>query len=128
MQCRAALRTLGLGSVPQASAEEIKAAYRRLAKQHHPDALAGSDAASTAASESRFKDIVNAYERLTSGTRLKRATPVRPGDPLTDAVFAHVRSGVGWLCGIAVSLVFVTMGVAEQWRNRGISRGARRRA
>ena len=127
MQCRAALRTLGLGSVPQASAGEIKAAYRRLAKQHHPDALAGSDAASTAASESRFKDIVNAYERLTSGARLQHRTP-RPGDPVTDAVFANVRSGVGWLCGIAVSLVFVTMGVVEQWRNRGISRGARRRA
>jgi len=50
---------LGLSS--SASADEIKGAYRRLARQHHPDVNPGDSAA-----EARFKEINEAYEVLSN--------------------------------------------------------------
>jgi DnaJ-class molecular chaperone len=53
--------------VPQgASADEIKRAYRKLAKANHPDSTGGDKV-----KESRFKDISNAYDVL--GDAKKRA-------------------------------------------------------
>jgi curved DNA-binding protein CbpA len=43
---------------PGASKEEVKAAYRRLARQHHPDC--GGDPA-------KFKEIQAAYETAMAG-------------------------------------------------------------
>src|SRR6185295_11321234 len=48
-----------LGVPKSASAEEIKRAYRKLAKANHPDSTGGDKA-----KESRFKDISNAYDVL----------------------------------------------------------------
>jgi molecular chaperone DnaJ len=48
-----------LGVSPSASADEIKRAYRKLAKAYHPDSTGGDKA-----KESRFKDISNAYDVL----------------------------------------------------------------
>jgi DnaJ-class molecular chaperone len=50
-------KALGVGE--KASADEIKKAYRKLAKQYHPDSTGGDKA-----KESRFKDISNAYDVL----------------------------------------------------------------
>jgi molecular chaperone DnaJ len=47
---------LGVGR--DASAEDIKRAYRKLAREHHPDVNAAPE------SEDRFKEIVGAYEIL----------------------------------------------------------------
>jgi molecular chaperone DnaJ len=55
-----------LGVPKNASASEIKKAYRKLAQQHHPDTNAGN-----AASEERFKEISAAYDVL--GDQEKRA-------------------------------------------------------
>ncbi len=55
-----------LGVSRQATADEIKRAYRKLAKQHHPDRNPGSKAA-----EQRFKEVQAAYEIL--GDPRKRA-------------------------------------------------------
>jgi len=49
--------TLDVGR--DASAEDIKRSYRRLARQYHPDANPGD-----AEAEQRFKDIAHAYEVL----------------------------------------------------------------
>lgn len=61
-----------LGVDQSASAEEIKKAYRRLAREHHPDANPGN-----AEAERRFKEIAQAYEVL--GDPERRATYDRYG-------------------------------------------------
>src|SRR5579863_5573317 len=48
---------LGVGR--SASAEEITKAYKKLARQHHPDRNPGDKQA-----ETRFKEIQNAYDTL----------------------------------------------------------------
>ena len=49
-----------------ASEEHIRSAYRRLARQHHPDVNAAADAAE------RFREITEAYEVLSDGQRRQR--------------------------------------------------------
>lgn len=58
---------LGVGR--DASADEIKKAYRRLARQHHPDANHGKQAAEA---EAVFKAVVSAYEVLSDPERRAR--------------------------------------------------------
>ena len=55
-----------IGVAKDATADEIKKAYRKLAKANHPDSTGGDKA-----KESRFKDISNAYDVL--GDAKKRA-------------------------------------------------------
>jgi DnaJ-class molecular chaperone len=56
-----------LGVAKTATADEIKKAYRKLAKQHHPDLNPGS-----AASAARFKDISAAYDLLSDPDKRAR--------------------------------------------------------
>ena len=64
-----------LGVAPGASASELKAAYRDLAKVWHPDRFAHDPRLQQKAQE-KLKEINDAYERLASGT-----TTRRPGTP-----------------------------------------------
>lgn len=66
-----------LGVSRSATAEELKKAYRRLARQLHPDVNDAPDAAE------RFKEVSIAYEVLSDPQR--RATFDRGGDPLSGA-------------------------------------------
>jgi molecular chaperone DnaJ len=67
-------KALGVGE--KATADEIKRAYRKLAKECHPDSTGGDKA-----KESRFKDISNAYDVL--------------GEPKKRALYDQIRASGG---------------------------------
>ena len=56
------LKVLGLKK--GTTKDEIKSAYRRLAKTYHPDKLSGIDESVKKIAEEKFKGIKNAYENL----------------------------------------------------------------
>lgn len=58
-----------LGVSKNATQDEIKAAYRKLAKQYHPDKYVGNPLADLAAE--KFKEINEAYDTLTGGNSAK---------------------------------------------------------
>ena len=81
-----------LGVAKTATPEEIKSAYRKLAKAHHPDL--GGDTA-------KFQEITEAYETLSDpqkrayydhqGSRPHPGAQAHPGNPFeNDFVFNHV--------------------------------------
>lgn len=73
-----------LGVPADASQDTIKKAYRRLARQHHPDANAGN-----AVSEQRFKEIGEAYAVLSDPDQRQQY----------DAVRAMSRGGARFTAG-----------------------------
>src|SRR5258708_22988611 len=79
-----------LGLAPGASEQEIKRAYRALARRYHPDS-AGE------AALPRFLAIQAAYDMLTApGGRTRAATgPARPAPPPTPGSAARGRAAGG---------------------------------
>ena len=65
-----------LGVPPDATTAQIKKAYRKLARQHHPDTNPGDPGAAT-----RFKTITEAYEVLTDPARRRPTTRPGPRSP-----------------------------------------------
>jgi molecular chaperone DnaJ len=61
-----------LGVSQEASAEEIRKAYRRLAKKHHPDRHRGSKA-----SEEKFKEITEAHQVLSDPQKRRQYDQLR---------------------------------------------------
>ena len=67
-----------LGVDPGATTAQIKSAYRKLAKQYHPDVNTSSDAAE------RFREITEAYDTLTDPDRRRRYERLHGTHRLSD--------------------------------------------
>lgn len=79
-----------LGVAKNASEDEIKKAYRKLAMKHHPDRNQGDDKQAKAAEE-KFKEVKEAYEILTDAS--KRAAYDRFGHAGVDPSAAGAAAG-----------------------------------
>jgi molecular chaperone DnaJ len=82
-----------LGVAKNASEEEIKKAYRKLAMKHHPDRNQGKEGASAKEAEERFKEAKEAYEILSDAQ--KRAAYDRFGHAGVDPNAAAAAGGFG---------------------------------
>src|SRR5215472_3425220 len=74
-----------LGVAENSSDKEIAKAYRKLAKQYHPDANPGS--------EERFKEISAAYDVLGDETKRKEYDEVRHLGPVGNPFAGAGRTG-----------------------------------
>src|SRR5919202_5260989 len=74
-----------LGVSDTASEAEIRRAYRKLAKQYHPDAHPGS--------EDRFKEVSAAYEVLSDPGKRKEYDEVRRLGPMAAGPFGGAAAG-----------------------------------
>ncbi|MDQ6754542.1 MAG: molecular chaperone DnaJ [Actinomycetota bacterium] len=87
-----------LGVSRDATGEEIKKAYRKLARQFHPDVYKGEDA------QERFKDVTHAYEVL-SDPQKRRVYDTTGNENGTDSGFG----GAGYAgSGFAFQDIFET--------------------
>ena len=75
-----------LGVKKDASAEEIKKAYRKLAAQYHPDRNPGD-----ASAEDRFKEVQNAYDTLSDADEGFVIQVLQKGYSLGDKVLRPAR-------------------------------------
>ena len=75
-------KTLGVDK--KASADEIKKAYRKLARQYHPDRNPGD-----AAAEEKFKEVQTAYDVLSDDD--KRKAYDRFGSTTVAQLFGYGR-------------------------------------
>lgn len=80
-----------LGVSKNATQDEIKSAYRKLAKQYHPDRYVGNPLADLAAE--KFKEINEAYDALTGGSSASSGANRSGTTGTTGAgTFARVRN------------------------------------
>src|SRR5688500_5435589 len=95
-----------LGVPKNASAAEVKKAYRTLAQQHHPDTKQGDPEA-----ENRFKEISAAYDVLGDAERRKAYDQVREmsasGFGPASGRSASGGAGAGWPGGVRYEQVNV---------------------
>ena len=83
-----------LGVAKTATDKEIKQAYRKLARKHHPDVNPGDKAA-----EARFKEINEAYEVLSDPDKRKKYDELGANWRHVRAAGAGAPAGPGRLGG-----------------------------
>ena len=81
-----------LGISPDATDEEIKAAYRELAKKYHPDNYADSPLADLAGE--KMKEVNEAYDQIVKGRRRRKSG--RDGYGGTDGFYGASGDGAGF--------------------------------
>ncbi|MDA8312109.1 MAG: molecular chaperone DnaJ [Actinomycetota bacterium] len=108
-----------LGVRPDATEEEIKRAYRRRAREYHPDANGGDPEL-----EAKFKEISFAYEVLRDPER--RARYDRLGPASFGGAGAAGGAGFGFDGGLSdlFEMFFGTMTGAPRGRQRGPQQGS----
>jgi molecular chaperone DnaJ len=111
-----------LGVAKDATADEIKKQYRKLAKQYHPDSTGGDKA-----KEGRFKEISNAYDVLGDAKKKKLYDDIRTGGGMRQprgggATYTYETSG-----GPGVFDLGDLFGQFFQQGQQAAPRGARRR-
>ena len=74
-----------LGVSKSVSQDEVKAAFRKLAHQHHPDKTGGDD--------KKFKELNEAYQILGDPEKRKKY------DQFGSAAFENGGNGHGGVCG-----------------------------
>src|SRR4028119_317632 len=84
-----------LGVARGASEEDIKKAYRKLARQHHPDRNPGDKSA-----EAKFKEVQEAYDIVGDAEKRKKF------DRFGHAAFDGGMPGGGWAGGGAENYQF----------------------
>src|SRR5437588_8315660 len=85
-----------LGVAKTATEKEIKQAYRKLARKHHPDVNPGDKSA-----ETRFKDLNEAYEVLSDPAKRKKYDELGANWRAYEQAgagqgFDPSRAGAGW--------------------------------
>lgn len=105
-----------LGVTKSATQDEIKSAYRKLAREHHPDANPGD-----AAAEDRFKEISQAYDVLGDPEKRSRYDAER-ANPFARAGGGGGTGPDGFAPDFDISDLFGAMG--GMFRNRGRGPGA----
>ena len=106
-----------LGVSKDASADEIKRAYRKLAKQYHPDRNPGDESA-----EDRFKEVGEAYQVLSNEEDRKQYDAIRAlsgGGPR----FAAGSGGPGGAGGAGFEDIFSMFGGGNGGNVRFLSSG-----
>lgn len=83
-----------LGVAESATAEEIKRAYRKLAKQYHPDANRNDPRAAE-----RFKEIGEAYSVLSDAEKRKKYDQLRKMGPFAGFGFGRPGASAGGTAG-----------------------------
>ena len=79
-----------LGVAKDASAADIKKAYRKLARENHPDSHPGDKAA-----EERFKSIAEAYDVIGDAEKRKQYDDLRAGVGAGFGPFTTAGGGAG---------------------------------
>ena len=107
------LRSLygALGLQPEARDEEIKAAFRKLAKRHHPDLHAGDKGA-----EERFKDVNEAYAVLSDPGARARYDAILSQRWQRSRRAAVIMAGSFALTVTVVSAAIVARKVSGGWQ------------
>jgi tetratricopeptide (TPR) repeat protein len=92
---------------PDASPEDIKAAYHRLAKRWHPDRFTGNEKVEA---ETKFRELAEAFsilkdpaKRLTLQQQMPKAQPVA-GGPVAEFESAQERTPEDWATMAKVAL------------------------
>ena len=110
-----------LGVRPDATDEEIKRAYRRRARELHPDANGGDQEA-----EDKFKEVSFAYEVLRDPERRARYDRFGPASFASGAGAAAGGAGFGFDGGLSdlFEAFFGTMAGGPRGRRRGPQQGS----